>query len=348
MGRLRSFVNCIFAFLIASLGLPFVILLAIVASQRAAHADRILFGSAVFGIIFLLVVGVIATPHITRMLKKRSPCAHGVRRGKEGGCQNCIEEEKQRRADLEARKAQLVREREIKDRADTLRASELNKLRKMWLSRSETYFEMEPKQFENAIAALFRNLGFEVKQTPFSNDRGKDAVAWKDGKKYLIECKRYDAQSTIGRRELQIFVAAMKEENAERGFYVNTGRFANTAHKYAAQENIELYDKANFPELVNRAYPVREDALNALVMCLECGDTRMLPVNDATTSGTCPSGHPIANDITREVIRRSSFAINTKCELCGARLRLVGSKHRQFWGCSKYPNCKFTKPWTPR
>ena len=227
-------------------------------------------------------------------------------------------------------------------------ASELNKLRKMWLSRSETYFEMEPQQFENAIAGLFRNLGFEVKQTPFSNDRGKDAVALKDGKKYLIECKRYDAKSTIGRRELQIFVAAMKEEHAERGFYVNTGRFANTAHKYAALENIELYDRANFAELVNRAYPVREDALKALVMCLECGETRVLPVTDSSTSGTCPSGHPIANDITIEVIRRSSFAIPTKCELCGAQLRLVRSTHRQFWGCSKYPNCKFTKPYVPR
>ena len=326
----------------------FVMFLAAMAFQRARREDLKLFESIVFGIIFLLAAGIVASPYIQKRLEQRKPCAHGVRRGKRGGCQNCIKNEQQRQSDLEAQHAKRVREKKLKDTADALRASELTKLRKMWLSRSETYFEMEPYQFENAIAGLFRNLGFEVKQTPYSNDHGKDAIAWKDGKKYLIECKRYDAQNTIGRRELQIFLAAMKEENVELGFYVNTGRFASTAREYAAQQNIELYDRENFAELVNRAYPVREDVLNASVMCLECGQIQVLPIDDKATTGTCPSGHPIETDITKELIRHSSFAIPSKCESCGARLRLVKTKHRQFWGCSKYPGCKFTKPYAPR
>jgi len=152
---------------------------------------------------------------------------------------------------------------------------------------------MDSKQFEDAVAALFCQLGYEVKQTPYSNDRGKDAIARKDGKKYLIECKRYGADNTIGRRDLQIFVAAMKEENADAGFYINTGRFAKTAIEYAAKENIDLYDSERFPVLVNAAFPVREDISRVKVMCLECGTTLTLPVGETPTSGTCENGHAV-------------------------------------------------------
>jgi len=41
------------------------------------------------------------------------------------------------------------------------------------------YFSMSPKEFETAIAEVFRALGYEVFQTPFSNDYGKDAIALK-------------------------------------------------------------------------------------------------------------------------------------------------------------------------
>lgn len=336
MGRLRSFLYFIFSW-IAVIGLLFVMFLILLAFNR----DPLVSGLVAFGIIFSLSAGITVSAHIHKKLEQRQPCMHGVRRGRAGGCQHCIEDDQQRQADLEAREAKRVLEEEIKKSAEALRTSELSKLRKMWLSQTEAYFEMGSQQFENAIAVLFRNLGFEVKQTPYSNDHGKDAIAWKNGKKYLIECKRYGAENTIGRRELQIFVAAMKEENAERGFYVNTGRFASTADEYAIQQNIELYDRANFPDLVNRAYPLREDVLNANVMCRECGQVRVLPVDDGATTSVCPSGHTIANDITKEMIRRSSFATHAKCNLRGAEMRLVKSKHRQFWGCSNYPICKF-------
>src|SRR5258708_40186259 len=117
---------------------------------------------------------------------------------------------------------------------------------------------MSPQQCENEIAEVFRQLGYLVKQTPYSNDRGKDAIAGKDGQKFLIESKRYGREKTIGRRELQIFLAAMKEEAVEAGLYLNTGKFASTAYEYALQNHIQLIDKEKFPTLINTAFPVRE------------------------------------------------------------------------------------------
>lgn len=36
--------------------------------------------------------------------------------------------------------------------------------------------------------------------------------------------------------------------------------------------------------------------------------------------------------------------IKTKCPFCGSELILRKGKYGQFWGCSAYPKCKFTRP----
>ncbi len=170
-------------------------------------------------------------------------------------------------------------------------------------------------------------------------DRGKDAIAWKDGKTYLIECKRYDADSTTGRRELQIFVAAMKEENAQGGFYVSTGKFARTAQDYATQNQIELYARSDIATLVNRAFPEAADISTASVMCLECRKLANLPVADAPTSGNCPNGHPITNDITKGMIC-GDYAKDTVCPRCLVEMRTKYIAGTQYLIC---PKCRYVR-----
>ena len=36
--------------------------------------------------------------------------------------------------------------------------------------------------------------------------------------------------------------------------------------------------------------------------------------------------------------------LETKCPFCGGKLVLRNGKHGQFWGCSTYPKCRFTRP----
>jgi len=202
------------------------------------HIGRLL-AFAILICVFLSLLGIArAFISISAVIQRNKRCAHGVRRGKDGGCEECTAEEERRQAEWQASHAVRDRLKTIKKEAAALRNSEPRTLAQRWLSRSELYLQMDSRQFEDAIAALFCRLGYEVKQTPYSNDRGKDAIARKDGKKYLIECKRYGADNTIGRRDMQIFVAAMKEENADAGFYINTGRFAKTAIEYAAKEKL--------------------------------------------------------------------------------------------------------------
>jgi restriction system protein len=325
-----------------------------VAISDGFHISKILAFVILVGILIGLFGIARAFISISAVIQRNKRCAHGVRRGKDGGCEECRAAEEQRQAEWQASHAVSERLKMIKKVAAALRKSELRSLTQRWLSRSELYLQMDSKQFEDAVAALFCQLGYEVTQTPYSNDRGKDAIARKDGRKYLIECKRYGVDGTIGRRDLQIFVAAMKEENAEGGFYVNTGRFAKTAVEYAAQNQIELYDAERFPVLVNAAFPNREDISSAKVMCLECGVVLVLPVGEAPTSGVCENGHTVTNDITIGRLLTSSFAPlpamsgppslpDVICDRCRSKMRVVDGRRGKFWGCSRYPKCNFRK-----
>jgi len=271
--------------------------------------------------------------------RSRQPCIHGV--SAKGHCVICKAEGERLRADREAKVQEETRRRTIRDAAEKLREEEITRLSTAWLNQADSYLTMTPRQFEDAIAELFKRLGYRVQQTPFTNDGGKDAIAWKDGKKVLIECKRYGENKLIGRRDLQIFMAAMLEEKADEGFYINTGLFSTTAYKYAEKNRITLYNRATFPDLVSQAYPKSVAALRTKVMCLECGSIILAPVAvSQSVSSQCPNGHLVAMNIGRMDLNNIPPEAPT-CDRCGSPMRLL--RRRRFWGCSRYPICRSKK-----
>jgi HJR/Mrr/RecB family endonuclease len=267
---------------------------------------------------------------VAKWINANRRCEHGVRAGKTGRCDTC-----EAIAQRAAQKQMIVKE------SEALQLREKQRLSEAWLSNAESYFKMKSQEFETAVAVLFRKLDYKVLQTPFSNDGGKDAVVWKDGKKYLIECKRYAEGQSIGRRDLQILVAAMLEEKAAGGIYVNTGRFTETAVAYALQNRIDLYDRNRLPALVNKAYGVPVGATRADVMCPECGQIHSLALG---TTGTCRNGHRIANNLRMEDMSVLGSLEPPRCKKCGREMKVVKGSRGPFWGCSQYPACKSSQP----
>ena len=295
---------------------------------------------------FLLgVIGIVAFLN-SSWLKRRKRCKHGVWAGSRGRCRNCQAEAVHLKERREADRLKREQQEAIKEDAKRLREQEVERLSKAWLSNTQMYFEMDPREFENAVAELFRTLGYDVKQTPFSNDGGKDAIAQKGGQKFLIECKRYGATKTVGRRDMQIFVAAMRDETADGGFYITTGSFAKTATKYAAKNGVDTYDRVRLPLLVNQAYPVPLDISKARLLCLECGSVVSLPVTDAPVPGTCDNGHSVISNVTKGDLRMVSSTDTPYCD-CGAPMRIVKGHRGRFWGCTRYPRCKHRRPFRP-
>src|SRR5262249_46784947 len=165
------------------------------------------------------------------------PCLHRSRLGRiffssSRRCKKCIEEEKQREAD---KKAEQWR---IRTEATTLQYSEADRLSKFLIPKIDDLHHLSPQQFESAIARLFVHLGYNVRQTPYSNDHGRDAILHKDGKKYLLECKRYNKTNPVGRPELQKFHAAIIDDKAVSEFFVTTGMFTSGSKEYAKKLGI--------------------------------------------------------------------------------------------------------------
>lgn len=106
--------------------------------------------------------------------------------------------------------------------------------------------KLNPSLFEAAIAALYKQKGFNVHLTPYSNDKGVDVVLVGDQDSYLLQVKQ--TKTLVGRDAIQEIYTA-------KTYYEN--KF-NTKFKLAAVANNDFSSTAtmlaqsNFVELVNR------------------------------------------------------------------------------------------------
>ena len=257
------------------------------------------------------------------------PCSHGVI----GPCASCS-----------AEYARMAKRQEFEQKWEAIRRSEIKRLSQLRLKSATAYADMSPREFEDAVATLFRKLGFKVSQTPFVGDGGKDAIAWKENQKYVIECKRYGNRSATGRRDLQILLAAKHDVNADKAIFVSTGRLAAPAVAYAIANDIEYYDVTTFPDLVNRAYGGAKTYAIASTICLECGSECSVRIQKkGPSNSTCRQGHEVHTTIDLEQLKYPNLDVETPwCKDHHIPMRRVDGYKGPFWGCPEYPNCRNT------
>ncbi|MHB8580661.1 MAG: restriction endonuclease [Ignavibacteriaceae bacterium] len=209
------------------------------------------------------------------------------------------------------------------------------------LKNKNFLYNLEPNQFEDVIAEMYKKLGYEVKQTPYSNDRGKDIILKKNNTKYLVECKRYGLENTIGREILQKFFAAIIEEKAEKGFVVTTSDFKSTAIKYAQDiGKIELINGSRLVLMMRDLYPENFDSNIVKIMCGKCGEVVNFSFNESANNKQCKNGHIVSYDFDKEILSPEYLTYNKYCVKCGKPMKLVSYRYKKFWGCSDYPRCK--------
>lgn len=187
---------------------------------------------------------IVAIDHLQRDRERMrdAPCKHGVPGGlMRARCAIC--------------KSELAHQSGPVSRTATQRSPGQRSPRRA-ARRTINLYGLSPREFETFVCSLYRRMGFDVQQTPFVNDFGRDAVASKDGKTYLIECKRYRPTRSVGRRDLQIFHSAIVDAGAERGFFVTTGKFKKTAREFVRMKDIDLIDGPALIALL-RQFPIQ-------------------------------------------------------------------------------------------
>ncbi|WP_368282117.1 restriction endonuclease [Coprococcus comes] len=109
-------------------------------------------------------------------------------------------------------------------------------------------YNLEPCEFEELVADVFRRMGFNADVTQKTHDGGKDIVATFEmgGGLYTtyFECKRYSPDRPVGVEIVRELYAVMEMERVDKGVIVTTSHFTRGAVAEAQRLNgrIRLID----------------------------------------------------------------------------------------------------------
>ena len=118
-----------------------------------------------------------------------------------------------------------------------------NWIDKRWLKKHKRLVEwitMDDKKFERIVAIIFEGLGYKTKVVGGPGDMGIDVIAYKDGKRFFIQCKRKDRIPPREVREFAGSIRNLNKEKGERGFFVTTGEFTEEGKFFAKNNPIEI------------------------------------------------------------------------------------------------------------
>lgn len=170
--------------------------------------------------------------------------------------------------------------------------------------------DMSWQQFEALVGEAFRRRGYAVTETGGGGaDGGVDLALKKEGETFLVQCKQWKALK-VGVTTVRELYGVMAANGAIGGFVVTSGVYTDEARAFAKGQNIELVDGKALHELI-RGVTVPD---------------KPAPVLKVVTSASEPVCPVCQSPMVKRTAKRGANSGNA------------------FWGCSKYPVCKGTRP----
>jgi len=120
----------------------------------------------------------------------------------------------------------------------------------------QAVYTLEPDEFEEFVAEVFRNHGFNAVVTQKTRDGGVDITASFEmgGVLYrtYFECKHYRPDRPVGAPIVRALYGAMERDRIDKGVLVTTSRFTRDAIKEAEMFNgrIKLVDYQELQRLM--------------------------------------------------------------------------------------------------
>lgn len=114
--------------------------------------------------------------------------------------------------------------------------------------------ELDNREFEQFIAALWRKRGWHTELTPTSGDRGIDVIATREApfpQKHLIQVKRYAPDNLVGGPELSRYASLQElESKADVVIVVTTSDFTEQARQLADELNVKMVNLESLVSLI--------------------------------------------------------------------------------------------------
>ena len=111
------------------------------------------------------------------------------------------------------------------------------------------WLSLNPIEFEEAVADLFIDKGYDVYTTPVTGDHGVDLFITKDGKTSIVQCKTY--KKSLGPSAARDLYGAMIAQGAKEAFLAAPGGFTVATKEFCKNKPIKLLD---IDELTKMSY----------------------------------------------------------------------------------------------
>jgi restriction system protein len=123
------------------------------------------------------------------------------------------------------------------------------------LKRPQALLNLPSRRFEELIADIFKNNGFDTQLTPQTRDQGYDILAvnhteYTKQSPCLIECKRYSEQNKVGVGIVRQLLGVVVDQKAKKGILATTSIFTSPADQFV-ERNTKMIEKADYQTVVN-------------------------------------------------------------------------------------------------
>jgi restriction system protein len=120
-------------------------------------------------------------------------------------------------------------------------------------ARPEDIHQIGHRKFEEIVAELLDDMGFNVELTQETRDGGRDVLAYWDSPVgrllCLVEAKKHRPDRTVGVQLVRNLYGTLIDEQANSAILVTTADFSADARKFAARHKWQLGLK-NYTDLV--------------------------------------------------------------------------------------------------
>ena len=100
---------------------------------------------------------------------------------------------------------------------------------------------MSGQDFEAHLVMILREKGWtNIRRTPATGDQGADILAEEDGRRIVIQAKRY--HSAVSNKAIQEVVAALHFYSGDEGWVITNSTFTKSARELAQKTGTKLMD----------------------------------------------------------------------------------------------------------
>jgi HJR/Mrr/RecB family endonuclease len=113
---------------------------------------------------------------------------------------------------------------------------------------------LSPIEFEHACGRLLKTAGYDrVTVTKASGDGGVDAIAERGGKRYAVQCKKY--QGTIDPNDIRALAGVVAIRGYAGGIFMTTGAISQATRAEAKHAGLRIYTSQELVDLAIRGDP---------------------------------------------------------------------------------------------